>query len=443
MRFKRISIFLIIVVMLSWGRVRAELVDQIVAVVEDDIILWSELEQQLQLYSVQFQISPDDSTQMDELRVELLESMIDDKVALYVAKDDEDIQITDAELQEALESAMSEIKDRFPNPEEYQRALEQEGISEEDLRDQYREDVESQLYKNRLIGLRLRKNIEVTNDDLKTFYEENKDQFPQETSEKITIAHILFLVRPTGEYVQEKRKELQIILDEIRGGEDFAKMAEEYSEDTGSKKHGGDLGFFERGDLVPEFETVAFALQPGEVSDIVETRFGLHLIKVEEKEGDVRVRARHILFKMDLTEDDFSRVEDLAYSVRDSLLRGAVDFTEMVKRYSGDANTLENDGVMGTFVFDEMDELYQEALVDVKSGELSDVTRSDYGYHIFKVIERKKPQPLTFDDVVDQLEPIVYQQKMTQIYKEWITKLRKDYYIENRLDDVMSQINSQ
>ncbi|RMH68631.1 MAG: hypothetical protein D6675_15370 [Gemmatimonadetes bacterium] len=411
-------------------------VDRIVAVVDDDVILLSELEQQLEIYAAQFQIPLSDTQRIQSLRQELLEGMINDKIAVRVAREDEDISVSATEIEDALESALADIKSRFTSEEDFELALAEEGTSLDELREKYRVEVEDQLYKSKLISTKIRANVKVTQADLQKFYEENKDKFPTETPTEVTVAHILFLIKPATDIIEQKRQELNQIRTRILNGEDFATLAEEYSEDPGSRMRGGDLGFFSRGSMVKEFEDVVFSLDAGEISDIVETRFGLHIIKVEEKvENEDRVRARHILLRVAPTESDVERTRALAQSVRDSLLNGA-DFTEMVHRYSGDANTMDKDGVMGTFPLNELDEVYQIALKDVGEGEYSEITQSEYGLHIFKVLERKDPAPVTFEDIASRIEPMVQQQKMAEAYDKWIQKHRKDYYIENRLESL-------
>jgi peptidyl-prolyl cis-trans isomerase C len=123
----------------------------------------------------------------------------------------------------------------------------------------------------------------VEEEEINRYYEENKVKF--EIPEKIKARHILIQVKKTAaEQEQKKAKaKLEKVLQRVRAGEDFAKLATEFSEDPGSKKQGGDLGFFTRGMMAPEFEKAAFSLKPGEVSDIVQTNFGFHIIRYEER----------------------------------------------------------------------------------------------------------------------------------------------------------------
>lgn len=129
--------------------------------------------------------------------------------------------------------------------------------------------------------------IEVTDKDIELYYKAHPEEF--KTPEMVRARHILIKVDKSATEIEkeEARKKAENLLNKIKGGEDFAKLAAEFSEDTATKTKGGDLGFFQRGSMVPEFESVAFTLNQGEVSDIVETPYGFHIIKIEEKKESV------------------------------------------------------------------------------------------------------------------------------------------------------------
>jgi len=132
--------------------------------------------------------------------------------------------------------------------------------------------------------------VKVTEEDMREYYRANKDAFG--IPEKVKARHILIKVAKDASEDEKKaaRKKAEEVLQKIKKGEDFASLAEKYSDDPGSARKGGDLGYFPRGRMVKPFEDAAFSLKPGEVSDIVETKFGYHIIKVEEKKPATRMR---------------------------------------------------------------------------------------------------------------------------------------------------------
>lgn len=142
--------------------------------------------------------------------------------------------------------------------------------------------IASEYLKKEVVG-----KINVTEEDMQLYYKTHQDEF--KTPEMVKARHILIRVnKESSEDEKNKaREKAEDILKRIKTGEDFAKLASEFSDDPGSKNKGGDLGFFPKGRMVPDFEKVAFSLKPGEVSDIVETTFGFHIIKVEERKDSV------------------------------------------------------------------------------------------------------------------------------------------------------------
>lgn len=169
------------------------------------------------------------------------------------------ITISDAEIEEALE----EYYDHYGGEETFTQIIEMSGTS--------LAEVKKNLVSTMKIKKLLEPRIKVTEEEMKAFFEENKEDFAQE--EQVKARHILVATE----------KEAQEIKDKLAKGEDFAALAKEYSTDDSTKNNGGQLGFFNRGDMVPEFEKAAFALAVGEISAPVKTEYGYHLIKVEEK----------------------------------------------------------------------------------------------------------------------------------------------------------------
>ena len=192
------------------------------------------------------------------LKESVLENMITDKALEQVALEN-GIEVTD----EDLESQFETYKAQFPSEEDYQTFIESNNMTEEYLKNTIRKDKLINTYLTNYT-----EELEVTEDELKTYYEENKDQI-----DKVRASHILV----------EDPVLAQDILAKLYDGEDFAKLAEEHSIDSTSKT-GGDLGFFGKGEMIPEFEEVAFSLDVGDLSGLVESQFGIHIIKVTEKQ---------------------------------------------------------------------------------------------------------------------------------------------------------------
>ena len=180
---------------------------------------------------------------------------------------------------EEIDAQLEEIVTQFPSRAEFESQLGLSGLTPDVLKD----DIRRNLMIQRLVEAQFPEDLESTDEEIEEFYTANTDQFEQ--PEQVEASHILIQIPSSGDEEEKNAKlaEIEAIKVRIDGGEDFAEVAKESSQDTGSAPQGGSLGYFGRGQMIPAFEEVAFALEPGEISDIVETQFGYHLIQVSDK----------------------------------------------------------------------------------------------------------------------------------------------------------------
>lgn len=182
----------------------------------------------------------------------------------------------------AVDEALSGLREVFDSDEAFEMKLKEDGFTPDSLRKHLGRMMAAQQY---LDGIR-EKSAEVTEKDLKRYYEDNTERLT--LPEQVRVRHILITWKPLGKQDDRAfiRESMQPILKRARAGEDFAALAREFSDDFATKQMGGDTGFFHRGQMAPAFEEVAFALEPGEISDIVETSFGVHIIKLEQRQEE-------------------------------------------------------------------------------------------------------------------------------------------------------------
>jgi len=220
-------------------------------------------------------VGPEQLDQMGQMLRQQAVSNLVNRVLLTNAAEENDIKVTDAEI----ESRIEQVKGQFQSEEAFRGQLEQSGLSMEDFREEVRKSIKLE----NLMDMKTAHVTSPTGEESKDFYDSNTEQFSNPA--RIRASHILLGVEEGApEAVHEQKKEqLGEIRKQILEGAEFAELAEEYS-DCPSSSRGGDLGFFASGQMVKPFEEAAFALDVGEVSDIVKTRFGYHLIKVTEKE---------------------------------------------------------------------------------------------------------------------------------------------------------------
>ena len=217
----------------------------------------------------------DGKTYKDTLKDMVLQTMISSEVVYQQAKKDK-ILPTDEQVQEQIDSFNEQVK----NDKEYQNKLKKMGIDEEFLKYQFSRDLA-----NNNLKAKFTDDTKISESEMKKYYEENKDDFYTDT---VTASHILLKTiddngnELSDEKKKEAKKKAEEALKKVKSGEDFAQVAKEYSEDS-TASNGGELGTFGRGQMVSEFENAAFSMKPGEISDIIKTQYGYHIIKVTER----------------------------------------------------------------------------------------------------------------------------------------------------------------
>lgn len=403
-----------------------DVADRIIAVVDNEIILESEVLNQAQMYAMQNRI---DESQIPMLKEQLLESMINKRLLLAKAIRDS-IVVSDTEVQQELERQMRQFEQTYGSLD---RVAEQLGMSIPRLRREMRDDIRKELLVQRLQNTKMQ-TINVTRREVRNFYEEYRDELPP-VPEQVEVAHI-FMIPEEDENVRANAyARAEQIRDSVLAGGDFEALAKEYSADTGTAEQGGDLGWVRRGLFVPEFEEAVFAMSPGEVSDIVETQFGFHIIKLEERRGD-SVRPRHILIRIERSEEsDYPTIEKLQ-ELRQRVVEGE-SFEELAKEYSQDVDTAPFGGKLGAVPLDQLEPDIRSVVSELQEGQISEPARinldDDYGYSIIKLITRVPESEIEFERDYNFLERFTMQYKMEQEFEKMIQELREEIYWEKKL----------
>jgi len=415
-----------IVIVLFLGRpvLAQEILDGIVAVVDDKIILYSELNQFAYQMAIQMGIDPrKDTEKFNELRKTALSNLVDQKVLLTKAEEDS-VVIDDRQVDQVLEDRLTTITQQLGSEEKVEEYF---GQPMRKIRRTLRKDISEALLVRTLQQQKFRE-IKVSRREVEEFYKTMKDSLPT-VKASVELSHILFNIQPSQESIKAARAKIESILKRIRDGEDFAELAKQYSEDPGSRKRGGELGFIERGDFVREFEEAAFALQPGEISDIVQTQFGFHIIQLIDRRGE-KINARHILIRVAMSDEDEIRTRDALQKLRDEIVAGKITFEEAAKKYSSDLTTNEDGGSLGWFEIDQLQvKEFRQVAASLEPGEISQPIKTQFGYHLVRLDDRREPRKLDLANDWQQLEEIVLARKSEREFRNWLESLKKDLYI--------------
>jgi peptidyl-prolyl cis-trans isomerase SurA len=399
-------------------------IDKIVAVVGKEIITQSELEQRVAFYAYQNKLDPSSPT----LRKQMLDNMIAEKLILAQAIIDS-VEVSDDEVTQALDQQIQRLVRQFGSEKAVEEAY---GKPISRIKREYRDDMRKQLLVQRVEQTR-QSSVQVTANDVAEFYATYKDSLV-EVPETYTISHIYIVPKPDTTIERKTYLKAKAVLDSIRAGGDFADFAHRYSSDA-TAVNGGDLGWSKRGDFVPEFEEALFSLKPGQVSDVVKTQFGYHIIQLIERRGE-SVHARHILFKVEKSAASDSTAVTELRAIRDSVLAGK-SFADMAKKYSEDEQSKPLGGDLGEVTAKDITPEFAEEIKDLKEGEISEPTKiavgNSYGYQIVLMRKRVPAHMPTLQGDYKQLERLALYLKQTRLNNEWIDELKKNIYLDVRL----------
>ncbi len=403
------------------------LLDRIVAVVDREIITESELNERLQFVAIQNRIDPS----MPGLKKQVLDAMVEEKLILAQAKIDS-VEVKDEEVTRTLDMQIQNLVRQVGSEKQLEQLY---GKSIARIKREYRDEIRNQLLMQR-VRQQQEDKINVTRREVEEFYAVYKDSLPP-VPEEFTISHILMFPKPDSTVEQKTRQEMQVILDSIRAGGDFADFARRYSTD-GTASGGGDLGWAKRGDYVREFEEAVFSLKEGQISNVIKTQFGYHIIQLLARRGE-SVLARHILLKVDKsTVSDSATIAQLLDLKRRA--EAGEPFSELARKYSEDEETKSIGGDLGTFTADQLQPDFLQVLQTLKEGEISDPLQtlhsSRSAYHIVWLRKRTPAHEMNLQDDYRRVEQLALYMKRNKKYEEWLEELKKEIYVDIRANDL-------
>ncbi len=419
---------ILVVLLLSVCSLQAQQVlDKIAAVVDDEIILKSELDFRVNVEAAQRNISPTDTT----LRRAVLNSMIEEKL-LYAQAQLDSITVSDDQVKQTLDNQINYFIQQYGSKERLEQVY---GMPIEKIKRSLQEDTKKSLMAQMLQQKKFGQ-VDATRKEVEDFFDKYKDSLGV-VNEKFHIAHI-FQNPKTGERVKKKAHDFaESLLDSLKKGADFATLAKKYSDDPGSAANGGDLGSVKRGVFYPEFEAVAFSLKPGEISGVVESPVGYHIIQLIDRKGE-SIHCRHILIKIKSDDEADLKCIELLSDIRDSIMQGKNTFAYYAEKYSDDKENAKLGGDLGSFEASQLDKSLLDVLYKMKDGDISypkrlDIDKNSYGYHIVKLIKRIPQHKANLDMDYAEIKRLAELYKKQKLYSEWLAQVKKKIYWQVRL----------
>ncbi|MFC3416804.1 peptidylprolyl isomerase [Algoriphagus hitonicola] len=312
-----------------------QVIDKIIAKVDNNILLESDLQKTYLEAISQSQQGIDPPS-----RCEVFETLIINKLMVAKAEIDS-IVVSPAEVQLNTENRFNMVLQQFGGDEN--QLLEMYGKTGEQLKNEMYDAIEEQMIVERMRAT-ITEGVTVSPAEVRAFFESIPTDSLPLFSKEVTVGQIVKKPKVNRQTKEDIYNQLLKFKEDIMSGEaDFAELAKEYSEDPGSAVQGGDLGFFGRGELAPEYEATALGLRQGEISDPVETQFGFHMIQLLETRNGT-FNTRHILRIPKATEEDIQKTERYLDSLRTEIEAGNIEFAKAAKEYSDDRNTSDNGG---------------------------------------------------------------------------------------------------
>ncbi len=423
--------FLLLAISFRISSFAQPVIDKIVGQVGDKIILMSEIES---FYYEEVQKG--DVT--DDFRCRIMQELITQKLMLIQAAKDS-IEITEDEVENNIDNRIRYFQKLFGSQEKMEEFY---GKSVQEIKEEFRDDV-----RNLLLIQRMQESIyggmTVSPVEVKAFYKAIPiDSLPLINAE-IEYSQLVMVPKPNAEQKQIAKEKAEDIRRRLMNGEDFCQLASFYALDDNC----GDLGCQTRETFVTDFSAAAFKLKPGEISEVVETQFGYHIIKMESRQGD-KACLRHILIQPPVTNLNYVAATKKMDSIRADIISGKISFCDAVKKYSTDENTNRTCGVMlnqqtgeTAFQISELppDDYY--SIENLKPGEISNIltfTTADgkKALRIVRLDEQTEPHVVNLKDDYAKLQNATLNQKQIQVMSDWVTEKAQKEYI--RIDSSYS-----
>jgi len=401
--------------------------DKIIAIVGNDIILQSDLNFQLYSYMQQNGIQQ----LSNEVVEQVFQGLLTDKLMLAKAEQDS-IYVSPEEINKQVDGRIKEFVAQFGSEKNVEEAY---GLTIPKIRNLLKEQTERNIKISRVKQEKFGYGINVSKPEITKFFSDYRDSLPP-VPETYDLVQIVRIPKITEDAKFMARQEIDQLLDSVKAGKDFSELAKLYSDDSLSALQGGALGKSKKGSFVKEFEDAAFLLQPGEVSGVVETEFGYHLIKLNDKTGDF-ITAQHILVKFPRLETaDFTEINFLK-DLKTRINSGELTFNQAAVLYSQEPKSAADSGHIGKVSINNLDSLEIITLRDLTTGELSEPVKVGddrfYGYYMYKVNERIPEHAATLENDYEIIQQYAQRYKEQKMLAEWLDELKKTIYVEIKL----------
>lgn len=418
--------FLLFISILS----HAQSIDKIQAIIGSEILLISDIENQYN------QILSQGVIETEDMRCKIVDELLLQNFLIHHAKIDSTIEIVSDDIDAEINNRISYFENQLGSLEKVEAYFTR---SIESMEDELRIIVKDQFYTQKKQS-KIISDVKITPNEVKDFYRTlNNEEIPIVPT-KLQMSQIVIEPELSEDKKNSIKQKLNGFRKRIYNGEDFKVLATLYSDDVVSANNGGELGFMQRGDLVPEFERAAFKLKKDEISEVVESKFGYHIIQMIERRGE-QINVRHILIKPKFSSLSLQNARENINSIKSDLDSSLISFKDALQKYSDDESK-NNGGLIinpknGTtfFTFDELDPSIRYIVERMNIGDVSDpsLSKSQDGtqaaYRLVKLKNKIEEHKANIVDDFDLLKEYALSNKKQSVLEKWVSDNLANTYI--------------
>ena len=436
------NIIVIISLFLSNNLLAQKVIDEIVAVIGDEIVLTSDIETQYNQYISQ------GFTNRTEIRCQIAEDLLYQKLLLNQAKIDS-LNVSEQEIEGELDKRIRYFISQVGSKEKLEDFY---GKSIVQIKSEFRSLIKDQLLSQKM-QLRITADVKVTPSEVKSYFSTlTKDSIPTIEAE-IEISQIVIKPEVSEKEKQNVISKLESFKERVQKGENFKVLATLYSDDPGSAKNGGELGFVGRGDLVPAFEAAAYKLKGDEISKIIKSEFGYHIIQLIERRGE-QINVRHILLKPKVSSTQLMETKKEIDEISSKILAGEITFEKAAIEFSDDESK-NNEGLLinsnsgsSMFLMQDLDPSLYFIIEKMQEGEVSapvimQTSQGEKAYRLIKLRKKNSAHTANLTDDYDKIQNAALSEKKQETINNWLKgKIAKTYIkIEESLQDCTFDYN--
>ena len=412
-------------------KVDAQSIDRIEAIIGNEIVLTSDFESQYLQYLSEGNI------RSEQVRCEIIEDILFQKLLVNQAKIDS-IEISDDQVDSEIDKRLNYFENQLGS---FNKVEEYFGKTKIEIKIELARVIKDQFLAQKLQSSII-DDVKVTPTEVREFFSKEKESDIPEIPEKIELLQIVIKPEITDDQKQELRQKLNDFRSRVYQGEDFKMLATLYSDDLGSSAKGGELGFVNRGDLVPEFERAAFRLKQGEISEVVESQFGFHIIQLIQRRGE-QINVRHILLKNKVSSTALYNAQLKIETIEQEIKKGKITFEDAVLKYSDDESKnnggiLLNPNTMSTM--HSLEELAAELRYSVEKLRVEEISsprmfQDSDNVQAYRILKLNKRIAMHRANLVDDFSMI----------KDFVINIKKQekitLWIEENIDNTYLKIN--